>query len=290
MNPNTKPAALVTMANRLDYSISLCITGTQPNGVSAVGLALGRFARISVGHGFGAVVDGPVLTNTAYLTNGVAVGEAIISGTGGNLQVGLVYVVLGAPVVYNGVTYQVGQSFTVVGGHTNFTTSNGGFVVTGGTPVGTLSPSNGDGTGDIDYLGKKQFMFLTTQFEKPGFYWNDGATCVASNTFLSSQEYNRVANKLSANCLSFFTEFKGQNLPTDISTGDLAQVWIVAQQSAFADQDITPLVNSGDIVGASLVIKGPDFNANAELDFTLTIVRSTILGNVVGEVKFSTTL
>lgn len=290
MNASINPLTvqnLPSMTLQASSAVSLCITGTQPNGVAGVGLALGRFARISVGHGFGAVADGPVTTSTAYLTNGVTIGENIISGTGGVLQVGTTYTVITAPIVYNGVTYQPGQIFTVVAGHTSFTTSAGGYAVTGGTPVGALSQGP---NGQITTLGNAQYMFLCTVFNQSGFYWNDGATCVPTNLALSSQEYNRVTNALSADAVSFFTQFRGSTLPSLPSSGALAPGWISIQQNAFNQLYIVPLVNSGDIVGATLVITGPNYNATGTIFFTLTITRATILGNVIGTVTFSITV
>jgi len=286
MNTTLNSATLPTMTNKQAQSVSLCITGTQPNGVGGVGSALGRFARISVGHGFGAVADGPVTTPTAYLTNGIVVGENLISGTGGVMQVGLTYIVFNASIVYNGVTYQPGQSFVCVTGHTAFTTSNGGYVVTGGTPVGNLTQGQ---NGDFTNLGNSQYMFLCTQFGESGFFWNDGATCTGIQFAESQQEYNRVANALSADALSFFTQFKGSALPSLPSTGALAPGWISTQQNIFNQTYIVPLVNNGDIVGATLAITGPTYNATGQVFFTLTITRSTILGNVTGVVTFSTT-
>lgn len=291
MNPAYSPAQLPSMTTENAQSVSLCITGTQPNGVGGVGLALGRFARISVGHGFGEVADGPVTTPTAYLTNGVTVGENVISGTGGVMQIGKTYMVFGptpeAALVYNGITYLFGQSFVVVSGHLSFTTSNGAFAVTGGTPVGSLAQGP---DGDFTQLGNSQYLFLCTQFQESGFYWNDGATCTSTDRAESQQEYNRVANALSADALSFFTQFKGQNLPSLPSTGAISPVWVANQQNQFNKLYVVPMVNNGDIVGATLAISGPTYNADGNLNFTLTIVRSTILGNVTGIVTFSITV
>lgn len=288
MSTSVTPSSIITQANKNAYSVSLCITGPQPNGVSGIGLALGRFARISLGHGFGEVADGPVTTNTAYLTNGIVVGENVISGTGGVLVVGQSYIVLNAPIVYNGETLAVGTQFIVVTGHTNFTTSAGGYVVSAGvTPVGNLAQGP---NGDFTQLGNKQYLFLCTQFGQSGFYWNDGATCDSVANALSSQEYNRVANALSADALNFFTLQKGQNLPSVPSTGAISPAWVANQQNAFNQQYIVPLVNSGDIVGATLNVTGPTYNADGNLNFTLTITRATILGNVTGIVTFSATI
>ncbi len=287
MNVNLSPANLPSMTTQNAQSVSLCITGTQPNGVGGVGLALGRFARISVGHGFGAVADGPVTTPTAYLTNGIIIGENIISGTGGVLQVGITYTVITAPITYNGVVYQPGQQFTVVSGQTSFTTSAGGYAVAGGTPVGSLAQGP---NGDFTFLGNSQYMFLCTQFGESGFYWNDGATCTETDKAESQQEYNRVANALSADALNFFTQFKGSTLPSVPSTGAISPAWVANQQNAFNLNYIVPLVNNNDIVAASLNVTGPTYNADGNLFFTLTIVRSTILGNVTGVVTFSATI
>jgi hypothetical protein len=284
MSSAVTPATIGDMSTYGTFAVSLCITGTQPNGVSGVGLALGRFARISVGHGFGEVADGPVTTPSAYLTNGVAIGENIISGTGGILQVGLTYLVFNAPVTYNNVAYQPGQSFVVVAGHTNFTTSAGGFVATGGTPVGTLSPTY------IDQLGIKQYLFLRTWANHAGFYWNDGATCTSPTQQLSSQEYNRVANALSADALTFFIGEMGANLPINTATGSVSSSWLNVQQGQFQTSYINPLVNSGDISGGSMIITGPNFNTTKTLNFTLTIVPTPILGSVTGVIQFSSTL
>jgi hypothetical protein len=268
-------------------SVSLCITGTQPNGVSGVGLALGRFARISVGHGFGAVADGPVTTNTAYLTNGILTGENVISGSGGTVLTGYVYTVLVAPVLYNGITYQPGQTFTGLAGKTTFTTSAGGYIETGSTPVGTISQGP---NGGFTILGNDQYMFLCTQFGESGFYWNDAATCIGTQFAESQQEYNRVANNLSAAAINFFTQFKGSALPSIPQTGAINPAWCTNAQNTFNTQYVVPLVNNGDIVGATLVITGPNYNASGNLNFVLTITRSTILGNVTGVVTFSVTV
>lgn len=287
MSSTATPTSIRTVANLLAASVSLCITGPMPNGISGVGLALGRFARIGLGHGFGEVADGPVTTNTAYLTNGILIGELVVSGTGGSVVAGVKYTVFGAPVIYNGVTIQVGGTFTGVGGQTTFTTSAGGYIVAGGTPIGSLSPS------DINQLGVKQYLFLRTWLNRSGFYWNDGATCTDPTLQLSTQEYNRVANALSADALNFFIGEMGKNLPLDVSTGNVSSTYLLAKQAEFYDQYIGPLTvasGSGDITDASLTVTGVNFNATKTLNFTLRIVPTPILGNVIGTVVFSSTL
>lgn len=278
------PASIGTMATKACPSVSLCITGTKPNGVSAVGLALGRFARISIGHGFGAVQDGPRNTSAAFLTNGVSI------PTTGTLTVGDTYTVYGpdgATVTYNSVTYAVGKSFIAVIGFTTFTATGGGYVVDNYNPVQSLSPAS------IDLLGQKQFMFLRTWFNHSGFYWNDGATCEQPTKQLSTQEYNRVANSLSASALAFFIDEMGKNLPLDTRTGNVDQGYLNGKQAQFYDQSINPLTVSagtGDITNGSITITGPNFNATKTLNFTLLIVPTPILGAINGVVRFSATL
>jgi hypothetical protein len=277
---------------KLCSSVSLCITGTIPNGVSSVGLALSRFAKISIGHGFGAVADGSV-ANTAYLTKSLAVQAS------GTLTVGKVYTVYGGTVVYNSVTYTAGTDsqptqFTAVTGFTTFTTPDTGYCVEAFAPVIALSPSNSNGTGDIDYLGLKQYMFLRPWFQKSGFYWNDGATCTSSTLALSTQEYNRVANALSADALAFFINQIGSNQPLDTKTGAIAQNVLNSLQQQFYDEYISPLsvVNggTGDLTDGKLILTAPNFNSTKTMNFQLKIVPTPILGGVTGTIQFVSTL
>jgi hypothetical protein len=285
MSSTVTPATIGTQATNSAYSCSLCITGTKPNGVSAVGLALGRFARISIGHGFGAVADGAVNTATAYLTN------AIKLGTTGVLVVGDVMTVQGtgtATVTYNSATYAIGDTFTVVTGHTTFTATGDGYVVgnMAASIVANLSPTY------VDQLGAKQFMFLRTWMNHSGFYWNDGATCESSTLQLSTQEYNRVANALSADALEFFINQMGQNLPLQ-ADGAVAQGYLNVKQEEFYNTYINPLTvagGSGDITDAAMVLSAPNFNSTKTMYFALTIQPTPILGNVVGTIRFSSTL
>lgn len=289
MSSAVNPASIGTMATKGAYPISLCITGTQPNGVSGVGLALGRFSRISIGHGFGAVEDGPRNTSTAFLTNCASI------PTTGTLMVGDTYTVYGpagATVTYNGTTYNVGTpdkpvQFIAVSGHTSFTATGGGFVVDNYTYVGNLSPAY------IDQLGLKQYMFLRTWFNHSGFYWNDGATCEDPTKQLSTQEYNRVANAMSADALAFFIDQMGKNLPLDSRTGNVDQGYINGKQAQFYDQFINPLTvvaGTGDITNGSLTMTGPNFNSTKTINFTLLIVPTPILGAVNGVIRFTSTL
>lgn len=282
MSSAVSQAALGTQANAQCPSVSMCITGLQGNGVSGVGFALGRFSRISVGHGFGAVEDGKRNTQTAFLTN------SILLQAGDTLTVGDVCTVYGGAITYNSVVYQVGQKFTVVGGHTLFTTTAGGWVIDNATPVQSIRPS------DIDQLGDKQYMFLRTWRKRTGFYWNDAATCEDPAKALSTQEFQRVANKLSDDADFFFTNEIGKNLVVDTKTGDLDQTYCAGKQGEFYKDYIAPIsaVNNGtgDLSDASIVVTGPAFLANKKLNFKLTISPTPILGDVDGIVEFSATL
>lgn len=289
MSSTVTPASIGTMATKSAPSVSMCITGTQPNGVSAVGLALGRFSRISIGHGFGAVEDGPVNTNTAFLTNCVSIPST------GTLTVGKTYTVYGpdgATVTYNSVTYNVGTidkptQFIAVTGFTSFTSAGGGYVVDNWSPVVKLSPTY------INQLGQKQYMFLRTWMNHNGFYWNDGATCELATKQLSTQEYNRVANSLSASALAFFINEMGKNLPLDQRSGNVDQGYLNAKQAQFYDQSINPLTvaaGTGDITNGSIIMTGPNFNATKTINFELIIIPTPILGAINGVIRFSSTL
>jgi hypothetical protein len=281
MSTGVTPATIITMATKAAPGVSLCITGTKPNGVSAVGLALGRFARISIGHGFGAVEDGPINTTAAYLTN------SVIIPTTGTLTVGDTYTVEGGAITYNSATYNVGQSFVAVTGHTTFTSSAGGYVVDNYTPVAGLTPAY------INSLGTKQYMFLRTWFQHSGFYWNDGATCEDPTKQLSTQEYNRVANALSADALFFFIGEMGKNLPLDAITGAVDNGYLKGKEAQFYDTYIGPLSvasGSGDLSDGSITLTGPNFNATKTINFVINIVPTPILGAVNGTIQFSASL
>lgn len=141
MSSTATASSIQSMATKNCPSVSLCITGSKPNGVASIGAALGRFARISIGHGFGTVDDGPVTVQNAYLTNGVAVpvlGATIAQGT--NLIAGHQYMVVNGPVTYNGNSYSVGDIFTVITGTLGFTGTSTTVVdltTTGTVVVGT---------------------------------------------------------------------------------------------------------------------------------------------------------
>jgi hypothetical protein len=255
-------------------------------------LALSRFAQISIGHVFGSVADGSV-ANNAYLTKSLAIQAS------GTLTVGKVYTVYNGSVVYNSVTYVSGTDsqptqFTAVTGFTTFTTPDTGYCVEAFAPVITLTPSNANGTGDIDQLGLKQYMFLRPWFNKSGFYWNDGATCTTSTLALSTQEYNRVANALSADALAFFINQIGSNQPLDTKTGAIAQNVLNSLQQQFYDEYISPLsvVNggTGDLTDGKLILSAPNFNSTKTMKFQLQIVPTPILGSVTGTIQFVSTL
>lgn len=290
MSSTVTPGTLGSQATNTAYAVSLCITGTKGNGVSAVGLALGKFSRISIGQGFGAVEDGAINTTTAYLTNGILITSA------GLLTVGNTVVVQGGTVTYNSVLYNAGQSFTVINGHTSFTTTNGGYVLYNSTPVVPPNTPNSPVAGldldDIGLLGSKQYMFITKVDGITGLFWNDGATCTAPTNFFSSMEYTRVANSLSYDARQFFTQLRGKTLPTDVSTGNLSSTFCVLKSKSFETTFIDPLGPGGtnDISGGSLLVAGPNFAVVSQLNFTLTLVRQTVLGNVVGTLEFAATL
>jgi hypothetical protein len=293
MSDAVTPESIGTRANDNAYPVSLYISGSLPNGVSDVGLILGqKAARITVGHSWwqvaGTAPDGALNTTSAYLTNGATILPA------GVLVVGKVYTVLGQvatdTVVYNTVTYNVGQSFTAVSMHTTYTTAGTGYLVTGATPVGALTPGNSTGTGDIDYLGDKQYMFMRTWSYQSGFFLNDAATCTNADLQISSQEFNRVANKLSAAGRAFSILEMGKNQPLDPATGSIAQAALNSMASEFFDQYINPMINSNDISDGAIVFTGPNFNSLKALNWTLSINGEPIVSSVNGTIQFVSTL
>jgi hypothetical protein len=155
--------------------------------------------------------------------------------------------------------------------------------LTNGVNVNSLTLAN------FSDLGTKQFVFARTWFNQSGYYWNDGATAdLASNAF-SVVEFNRIANKLTANALYFFTQEIGSNLPV-ASDGSLDSVYCVAKQGQFKSTYINPLINNGDISNATLTVTGATYSADKTLRFKLKILASNALGNVTGTIEFVTTL
>lgn len=288
MDTTVTPTTIGTMATATNPNVSLCITGTKGNGVSAVGLALGKYARISVGRGVGAVEDGAINTTTAFLTNGILV------AAGGALIVDEVCTVQGGPITYNAVVYNIGDQFTVVTGHLAFTTTAGGYVLIGSTPINNIGGKIlGMDQDDLDTLGDKQYFFITTVSGITGLFWNDGATCTAEDNFFSSMEYTRVANAISYDARQFFTLLRGLNLPSDSTTGDLDSSFCAGKAKSFKTIFIDPLTaasGSGDISDGKIVVSGPNYAGTGNLKFAITMTRATILGEVDGTIEFALTL
>lgn len=281
MSATVQVPNLQSMATKAARGVSFCVTSLIGDGVADVGFALGRFARISVGHGFGAVEDGPRNTNSAFLTNG------ILLNPGDNIGNGVTYRVYGGTVLYNAITYQTGKSFIGIGGQAEFTSEDGGYLLTGSTPVASLRPQ------DVDALGTKQYMFLRKWPRRSGFYWNDGATCEAATLQLSSQEYNRVMNRLVGEALDFFIDTMGKNLPLDVATGAVAQVYLNGKQGQFKTQNIDPLsvaAGSGDLTDGELILTGPNFDTTKTMLFKIKVVPTPIMGEADGTIEFSSTL
>lgn len=280
MSTAVTPATIATMSTRSAYAVSLCITGSLGNGISDVGLFLAKCARIRPGRGVGAVADGPINTSTSYLTNGILVRP------GTALVVDNEYTVQGGAITYNAILYNVGDTFTVIEGVTAFTSTASGYVLFGSTP---LAGPGGMDFDDIYLLAGKQFLFATPVQDISGLYWNDGSTCINVNSFYCSQEYNRVINLLSYNARAFFTQYRGSDLPENTNTGALDEVFCRTSEVSFKKKYINPLSvqsGTGDIVDGSITITGATYGVDGQLNFVVSAVRKTILGNVVGTVQF----
>jgi hypothetical protein len=289
MSSTVTPGTIGTQATNSAFAVSLCITGTKGNGVSAVGLALGKYSRISIGRGVGAVVDGALNTSTAFLTNGITIPAT------GTLVVGNTYLVQGGAITYNALPYAVGSTFTAVLGETTFSTTAGGYVVYNSTPIGNIVGGSVVGLDEtsLNTLGEKQFFFITTVQNISGLFWNDGATCTASTNFFCSMEYNRVMNSLAYDARAYFGLLRGLNLPSDTTTGALDPSFCLTKAASFKKTYITPLTaasGSGDISGGSISITGPTYAADGNVNFALSLVRATIVGNITGTAQFVLTL
>lgn len=279
MSSAVTPATIGSQVTGTSFAVSICITSTLGNGVSQVGLALGRLAKIPLGRGMGNSKDGALSQVTAFLTNSI-----IILPTG-NLTVGSPYTVAGGTVLYNGVTYQTGQTFTAVLGFTTFTTADTGYVIEGATPVQNLSPAY------VKSLGQKQYLFVRTLRNKKGFYWNDGSTCIGQTSAFNRQEYDRIINDAALAVLQMWGNEYDEDLPTSVVSGDLDPGWIATKEQEFQSSYFAPLVSKGSIVAGSLEITGTKFASNpSAITFTLKIVRRTFAGDITGTVQFTPTL
>jgi hypothetical protein len=291
MSSTATPGSIGSQATNTATAVSICVTGTIGNGVSAVGLALGKAARISIGHGWGAVADGAIATSTAYLTNGI-----VLYAGGTALIVGDVYTVQGGAVTYNSVLYQPGQTFTCVTGHTVFTTTAAGYLVFNSTPIGNSAGGSVVGLDEAAAgpLGAKQYMYITAVQGITGLFWNDAATCCAATNFFSDQSYNRVMNSLCWDARAYFTvQFRGQTLPSDPQTGALEQTLCLNSAKQFYTTFIGPLSatsGSGDISDGTLTISGATYSTNGNVTFVMDLVRSTEVGNITGTAQFTATL
>jgi hypothetical protein len=335
MSSSATSSSIRSVASLSSPSVSLCITGSKPNGVSSVGAALGRFARITVGHGFGAVEDGPVTLSQAFLTQGTMPASPLAGTTiavGANMTAAHNYMVVKGPITYMSTVYRLGNIFTCVAGNLTFTGTSTTVVDTVSTNTATITASttyyvvagpvvcdgvsyatgqsftSGGSTttcyggivirnyatnvntlfnSDINSYGGKQYMFLRRWFGQGGLYWNDAATCDLATKPLSTQEFNRVANRLSADVLSFLTQLMGKSIPIDPATGGAALTFTSALQSDFFRDYINPLIVSNDISGGSLTLTGTR-NGVTSINwvYVLNINGNPITGSVTGEVKF----
>jgi hypothetical protein len=269
-------ANLGTLKNDSYPNGSVCITGSQPNGISSVGAALGRFAKISVGHGFNCVADGAISLQTGYLTNSNK--NTVASGS---LVVGVTYMVTGT-IVNNGTTYNTGQTFVAVTGELTFT---GTGTVQPAIPVNTLMDNP-----DFQQLGDKQYMFLRTWENHSGLYWNDGATACDPTKPLSTQEFGRVANRLTSAIRSYLIDTFGSKYPISKKTGLVEQSYINALQQAFYDESIKPLnaeSGTGDITDATITLVGTPNGNQINWQYTLAIVGEPIVGSISGTAYFT---
>ena len=256
-----------------------------------VGTTVSQGTSLTAGHNY-MVVLGPVTYNGTIYNVGetflVATGTLGFTGTSTSVvdltttaavTTGHTYYVQYGPVTYNTVIYETGQSFIAVSTAATFT---GGIIYDNlATSVTKLYNS------DINSYGDKQYMFIRKWFSAPGLYWNDGATCDLATKPLSTQEFNRVGNKLSSNANDFLTLLMGKAIPLDVKTNAPALTFTSAKSADFETTYIDPLIASGDISGGSMTLTGVR-NGQSQVDWTyvLNINGNPITGSVTGTVQF----
>jgi len=179
-------------------------------------------------------------------------------------------------VVYNGVTYKYGDTLTVVTGFTTYTSTTGGYLVQNPTSVKSLSPSNASGTGDVDLLGQKQYLFIRTfaGSNVSGLYWNDGATCEDSSYTIVESPQVRIANHFLDAARSFIIRKSINAQVITDAAGNVSPVWASPLQAQFGKLYFDPLANgtgTGDINSGTIVITGVNFKQTRTLDYTITI-------------------
>jgi hypothetical protein len=239
------------------------------------------------------VLKGPVTYNGTVYSYGdiflVVTGTLGFTGTSttvvdlvdtGTIVAATKYYVLAGPITSNGVVWSTGQTFVATA--TSFT---GGFVT-------ALTSTDVTKLYQADYIayGDKQYMFYSPYYQLSGLYWNDGATCDLTTKPLSTQEFNRVGNKMVSALLSFLSLLKGKNVPIDVKTGLVSLAFTSAKQADFDRDYVNPLVITNDISGGSLSLTGTPNGVNTvNWTYTLTINGEPITGSATGTVTFSNT-
>lgn len=286
MSSTKTPATIGTQATNSAFAVALCVSSTLGNGVSQIGMALGRNAKIAIGDNMSNSQDGAVSQVTAFLTN------SILVPTTGTLIVGHTYYVIGGTVLYNGVTYQTAQTFVAVEGFTSYTTADTGYVLDNATPMASLGCCNIKNS-LITQLAAKQYLFVGTLFGKSGFYWNDGGTCIAATNAFCDIAYVRVLNHLGQAALTFFSDQYGSTPATTESTGALDPTFTSGMQEAYYGQYIEPInqaSGTGQIVDGALTISAPNYATNPNITYTLKVIRKSVIGNITGTFSFVATL
>ena len=254
----------------------------------ATGLAAAIQANTNVSYtatSTGANITVIAPTGTGALANGTTIIYSIFNDAGSGLTPS--YYMSGGvnsytttksdwSVVYNGVTYKYGDTFTVVTGFTTYTSTTGGYVIQSPTSVKSLSPSNASGTGDIDLLGAKQYLFIRTfaGSNVSGLYWNDGATCEDSSYTIVEAPQVRIANHFLDAARSFIIRKSINAQVITDAAGNVSPVWAAPLQAQFAKLYFDPLANgtgTGDINSGTIVITGDNFKQTRTLDYTITI-------------------
>ena len=107
---------------------------------------------------------------------------------------------------------------------------------------------------------------------------------------ISTQEFGRVANKLTSAIRSFLIDTLGSKYPISKKTGLVEQSYINALQQSFYNESILPLnaeSGSGDITDATITLVGTPNGNQINWQYTLAIMGEPIVGSIAGTAYFT---
>ena len=155
--------------------------------------------------------------------------------------------------------------------------------LTNKTAISSLSESN------FDSLAGKQYLFARTLQDRVGYYYNDGSTCEAADLALSTIQINRIANKLMSGLYVQLTGEREKSLPVN-TAGNLDAGYCATLGDQFYQTYILPLITSGDISNAKVVITGINYTTTRTFTYKLSILPNYTYNDVDATITFVNTL